>query len=235
MKKNTIVFMTILASVTFNLYSQNENISPGIVGDKFPDFTLQTYQGDQFSISDFRGKNILLISSRGKYNDNTWCALCYYQYADFTDVELKKQIRKKYNMEIVFLLPYNMDTIASWEKTFPQELANIEKWKNPANSETLSGGQKSWMEFTRVHYPKTFDYANKKIPLPFPILVDDNQEVSKGLDIFRTEWNGTKTMQNVPTVFIIDKEGILRFKYISQSTIDRPSAEYILSFIDKNL
>jgi peroxiredoxin len=235
MKKNTTVFMIILVSVTFNLYSQNEGISPGIVGDKFSDFTLQTYQGDKLSTSKLHGKNILLISSRGKYNENAWCALCNYQYADFADLELKKQIRKKYNMEVVFLLPYNKDTIASWEKAFPGSLASVEKWKNPGDPENLSDGQKGWMEFTRAHYPKTFDYTNKKVPLPFPILIDDKQEVSKGLDIFRTEWGGTKTMQNIPTVFIIDKDGILRFKYISQSTIDRPSAEYILNFIDKNL
>jgi len=51
----------------------------------------------------------------------------------------------------------------------------------------------------------------------------------------RTEWDGTNVLQNVPTVYIIDKDGILRFKYLSQSTIDRPSAEYILNYIESTL
>ena len=70
-----------------NSYSQNEGIQIGIVGDKFSDFTLKTYQGSQISTSELRGKNILLISSRGKYYDRYWCGICYYQYAKFVDLK----------------------------------------------------------------------------------------------------------------------------------------------------
>ena len=91
------------------------------------------------------------------------------------------------------------------------------------------------MNFARTHYPKTFNYNDNEVPLPLPILVDDKQEVSKGLDLMRMEWGGTETLQNVPAVYFIDKDGILRFKYISQSTIDRPSTEYILNVIESIL
>ena len=232
MKPFSIILSLFLFSALSKCYSQDESINIGIVGEKFPDFTLKTYQGGQVSTSELRGKNILLISSRGKYNDSYWCGICFYQYAEFADLELTQKIREKYNMEIMFLLPYNKDTLAGWEKNFPGGLAYIENVKNPADPEKLSEGQKSWMNFARNHYPKTFGYADKGIPLPLPILVDDKQEVSKGLDLMRTEWGGTKTLQNVPAVYFIDKNGILRFKYISQSTIDRPSAEYILNFIE---
>ena len=224
-----------LALFASGLYSQNENVKPGILGDKFSNFTLWTYQGQQLSLQDLRGKNVLFIVSRGKYKDDAWCAICNYQYADFADLELTGHIRQKYNLEIVFLLPYNKDSIVSWEKAFPGGIAYLENTKNPANPASLNPGQKGWMEFARVHFPKKFDFTGKKVPLPLPILIDDKQEVSKGLDVLRMEWDGTKTMQDIPTVFIIDKDGILRFKYISQSTVDRPSSAYILNFIEKML
>ena len=72
-----------------------------------------------------------------------------------------------------------------------------------------------------------------KIPTPFPILVDGERAVSKGLGIFSTDWNGSKIEQNIPTVFILDKNGTVQFKYISQNTFDRPGAEYLLKFIGK--
>jgi peroxiredoxin len=235
MKKCSIILSVFLLMVLSNSYSQNEGVKIGIIGEKFSDFSLKTYQGNQISTSDLRGKNILLISSRGKYNDSYWCGICFYQYAEFADLVLNQKIREKYNMEILFLLPYNKDTIASWEKHFPGGLAYIEHVKKPDKTENLSEEQKSWINFANKHYPKTFNYNDNKIPLPLPILVDEKQEVSKGLDLVRTEWGGTKTLQNVPAVFFIDKDGILRFKYISQSTIDRPSTEYILNIIESIL
>ena len=220
MKKYSILLSVGLVLVFFNSYSQNEGVTIGIVGEKFPDFTLKTYQGNQISTSELRGKNFLLISSRGKYNDIYWCGICFYQYAEFANLELTQKIREKYNMEIMFLLPYNKDTLISWEKNFPDGLAYIENVKNPADPEKLSDEQKSWMNYARRHYPESFDYVGKKIPLPLPILVDDKLEVSKGLDLMRMEWGGTETLQNIPAVYFIDNDGILRFKYISQSTID---------------
>lgn len=232
MKKNGIILSGLLLLAFSHSYSQIEGVKIGMVGEKFSDFTLKTYQGDQISTNELRGKNILLISSRGKYNDSYWCGICYYQYAEFADLELTEKIRERYNMEILFLLPYNRDTIASWEKNFPGGLAYIENVKYPADTAKLSDAKKSWMNFAQNHYPKTFNYGDEKIPLPLPILVDEKQEISKGLDLLRTEWGGTETLQNVPAVYFIDKDGILRFKYISQSTADRPATEYILNFIE---
>jgi alkyl hydroperoxide reductase subunit AhpC len=114
-------------------------------------------------------------------------------------------------------------------------LAYIENIKKPADPGKQSIGQKNWMQFVRNHYPKTFDYGDTKIPLPLPILIDDKQEVSKGLDLMRMEWDGTKVLQNVPAIYFIDKDGIVRFKYISQSTADRPSADYVLNCIESLL
>lgn len=234
-KFKNLVTVAIMFLATFAVQAQNNLVKIGIVGNKISDFTLQTYQGEEFSMQKMRGKNVLLIASRGKYADNGWCTICNYQYADFADLELKESIRIKYNLEIVFLLPFNKDTLISWEKAFPNEIAKIEKWKYPEKPDSISAKQKEWMEFARTNYPKSFDFTGKKVPLPLPILIDDKQEVSKGLDLFRTEWGKSKTAQNIPAVFLIDKNGIIKFKYISQTTIDRPTSAYILEIINKML
>ncbi len=226
----TVLFFLFLAWP--KLFSQNESVKIGIVGDKFSDFTLKTYQGNLVSTEDLRGKNILIISSRGKYTSDIWCGICFYQYAELADLEITQKIREKYNMEILFLLPYNLDTLKSWEKNLPGGLAYIEKAKNPADLSALNEKQKGWVEFVKAHFPKSFNYPDNKIPLVLPVLADEKQEVSGGLDLMRTEWGGTQVLQNIPAVYIIDKDGILRFKYIGQSTQDRPSSEYILKMIE---
>jgi peroxiredoxin len=235
LKKSWLILIALVWGNMDIILSQNNPIKTGIVGNKISDFTLQTYQGETFSMQKMLGKNVLLIASRGKYADNGWCTICYYQYAEFADLELKENIRKKYNLEIVFLLPYDMDTLKKWERLFPTEISKIEKWKNPENPDSLNAKQKEWMLFSRANYPKKFDFAENKVPLPLPILVDEKQEVSKGLDLFRTEWGKSKASQNIPAVYIIDKNGIIRFKYISQNTYDRPTSGYILEIIQKLL
>lgn len=221
--------------VVYSAQAQNSQVKTGIVGNKISDFTLKTYQGQEFSMEKMRGKNVLLISSRGRYTDTNWCTICDYQYADFANIELTKNIRAKYNLEIVFLMPYEKETLNDWEKNFPNEMKKIETWKYPVNPDSLTDNQKSWMEFTRANYPKKFDFTGKNVPLPLPVLMDDKQEVSKGLDLFRTEVGKSKTAQNIPAVYLIDKDGIIRFKYISQNTTDRPTSAYIIEMIEKLL
>ena len=53
--------------------------------------------------------------------------------------------------------------------------------------------------------------------------------------IFREEWGGTKVDQNVPTIFILDKERRVSFKYFSQMTNDRPSGEYLVKYLERML
>ncbi len=132
-------------------------------------------------------------------------------------------------------MPYDKETLIQWEKDFPEQMVKVEKWKNPGVLDSLTDKQKTWMDFARANYPKTFDFTGKKVPLPFPVLIDDKQEVSKGLDLFRTEWGKSITAQNIPAIYLIDKDGIIRFKYISQNTTDRPTSAYIIEMIEKLL
>lgn len=233
MKTKNILLLLLLVCPGKALFAQNDKVYMALLGDKFPDFTLSTIQGSEFSVRKLQGKTLLLIAPRGKYTDTKWCSLCNYQYAEYEDLEKKEDIRAKYNLEIAFIMPFSKDSILLWEKDFQGEMEKVEGWKHPADSANLSDGQKNWMEFATTHYPKVFSYKNAPPTFTLPVLIDDRQEVSKGLDLLRYDWNGSKTKQNIPTIFIVDKNGILRFKYISQSTIDRPSAEYILYFIKK--
>ena len=235
MKQLKLILLALMAIPGIIVNAQNNQVKPAMLGSKISDFTLPVYQGGQFSMQDLRGKNVLFIVSRGQYAPSKWCTICLYQYAEFAQLELTQKIREKYNLEIVFLMPYNKDTLKIWEKEFPSQMATVEKWKNPGNVDSLTRKQKDWMEFTRANYPTSFDFKGKKVPLPLPVLADENQEVSKGLDLYREEWNGSKAIQDIPAAIIIDKDGIVRFKYISQNTMDRPTSAYLLNYIEKML
>jgi hypothetical protein len=62
--------------------------------------------------------------------------------------------------------------------------------------------------------------------------VDADRKVSLGLDLFRTEWDRSTVDQNVSTVYIVDRKGVVAFKYFSQNTFDRPAPEYLLGILE---
>jgi len=204
------------------------------IGWPMPDFTLASIQGETVSLSQYKGKNVLLLFPRGRFR-NQWCRFCHYQYAELVELEKALKIREKYNLEILQVLPYTKAEVENWVKDFKRNLGEIEAWKNPPNPEGLNPQRKAWMETSRKTWPKKFEYGDGKAPLPFPILIDSDRKVSIGLELFRTEWNLNRAEQNIPTVFIIDENGILRFKYMSQSTMDRPTFDFIFKFIERML
>lgn len=202
------------------------------IGYPMPDFKLPSIQGEIISLSQFKGKNVLLLFPRGRFQ-NQWCRFCHYQYAELVELEKTQQIREKYNLEILQVLPYTKEEVENWVKDFERNLGEIEAWKNPPNPEELGPQMKAWMETARTTWPKKFDYSGGDAPLPFPILIDADRKVSIGLELFQTEWNLNRAEQNIPTVFIIDENGVLRFKYLSQATMDRPPFDFIFRFIDR--
>jgi len=237
MKKLMIVIVGIVLALSFlcptSLQAQDKEIKPSVFHLPISDFTLPLYQGGEMSISELKGKNVLIVFPRGHVKDNeTWCNICQYQYADAVDLVENRNIRDMYNMEVIFILPYSKDVIADWINTMPSQMAEIEEWKFPADTSTLSDGMRRWMHLARVMLPKTFTYEDGKVPVPVPILMDSDQKVSKGLDLFRTEWSNSTCDQNIPAIIILDKDGVVQYKYISQSTIDRPDSEYLLKFVE---
>lgn len=205
---------------------------PVTVGQQMPDITLPAIQGGEISLSDFRGKNVLLIFPRGRVGDH-WCQICHYQYAELVELENQRGLMAQHNLEILFVLPYGEGAVQEWVDIFPSQMDVIEGWKNPTDQENLSDRARSWMETARRLFPMQFSYESGNAPVPFPILVDDGAEVSRQLGLFRTEWGGSEVDQNVPTIFVLDAEGVVQFKYHSQSTVDRPSYDYLFRVIDR--
>ena len=222
-----IVFIVFCAG----LIAGNAQIRPASVMNPMPDFALKSFQGDQVSLSGLKGKNVLLIFPRGLAGQDHWCHVCNYQYAELAELEKSRSIREKYNLEILFVLPYGKDMVRDWVDRFSTQMQDLEDRKNPAEPQKLDEQGKARLVMMKRYFPKKFLYEKGAVPLPFPLLIDADRTVSKGLGLFTTEWSGSKIDQNVPTIFIIDKEGILRFKHISQNTFDRPGPDYLLDFI----
>ncbi len=228
-QKKTLA-MVVLAVLTISSFLSAQ-IRPASVRQMMPDFTLPVYQGGEISLSKLQAKNVLLIFPRGLAGEDHWCHVCNYQYAELAELEIEKNIREKNDLEILFVLPYSKEMVQEWVDKFAGQMEDIENWKNPADQEKLDEQGKKRMEMIKRYFPKSYKFEKGKVPLPFPILIDAERKVSKGLGVFTTEWGGSKIGQNVPTIYIIDKKGILQLKYISQNTFDRPGSGYLLEFI----
>lgn len=231
-RQSTVLIFSVLAISAFVLLAQTDEIRPVTVEKPMPDFSLPVFQGGEMTLSEIEGKNILLIFPRGRSRENAWCHVCNYQYAEWAELEAKLQVREKYNVEILFVLPYGKELVTEWIDKFYDQLQDLEKGKNPPDQDKLDDRGKRRMEFYKRVFPKSFPYEEGKVPLPFPILMDDGAVVSKGLGLFTTEWGGSKVEQNIPTVYIVDKNGILQFKYFSQNTFDRPGPDYLIRVLD---
>jgi peroxiredoxin len=228
-QKKTLA-MVVLAVLTISSFLSAQ-IRPASVRQMMPDFTLPVYQGGEISLSKLQAKNVLLIFPRGLAGEDHWCHVCNYQYAELAELEIEKNIREKNDLEILFVLPYSKEMVQEWVDKFADQMEDIENWKNPADQEKLDEQGKRRMEMIKRYFPKSYKFEKGKVPLPFPILIDAERKVSKGLGVFTMEWGGSNIDQNVPTIYIIDKKGILQLKYISQNTFDRPGPGYLLEFI----
>lgn len=226
--KTTLVIFAGLIMIDIPVMAQ---IQPVSVQQVMPEIALPVYQGGEIALSQLKGKNVLLIFPRGLAGENHWCHVCNYQYAELAELEISQKIREKNNLEILFVLPYSKEMVQEWVDKFADQMSDIENWKNPAEPEKLDEKGRRRMEMIKRYFPKSYTFEKGKVPLPFPILIDAEATVSKGLGVFTTEWGGSKIEQNVPTMYIIDKKGVLQFKYISQNTFDRPGPDYLLNFI----
>ncbi len=130
------------------------------------------------------------------------------------------------------MLPYSREVAKQWLESHPGQLEKIKNWKNPPEPDKLDERGKSRMERSRMGFPKDLSMKAGEVPTPFPILIDEERKLTKGLGIFAAEWSGSKVDQVIPSFYIIDKQGILQFKYIGQNTWDRPSYDYLMKVLD---
>jgi len=227
-----ITILSVIVLICSSVFGQNDAMFPVTVNEKIPAWSFTNDQGIEINSGDFAGKKVMLIFIRGRLTENLWCPICQYQYLEMAEMEQKAGLRDKHNMEIFFILPYSTDSLESWVDAFPKSIQMIEGWKHPKKEESLPQATKEWMVYSRDFFGKNFTSSAENPELSLPVLFDPEQKISKGLDIFREEWGGTKVPQNVPTVFIIDEEGVVIFKYYSQYTHDRVNAAYLQKYLE---
>jgi alkyl hydroperoxide reductase subunit AhpC len=201
-----------------------------IAGNPMPDFTLPVYGGGSFNLADYKGKNVMLMFPRG-WVGNSWCSYCPYQYLELEQLEKKSGIMAKNNLQVVYVMPYSSEKIKDWMEKFPDALDVVEGIKNPQKPAAAGTIQADYSDWAKTNFPIVFNVKKDDPHVLIPILVDEDRTLSRQLKIFTGFWDGIIAEQNMASVFIIDKKGILRFKYIGQMTEDRPSVGFLLDFI----
>ena len=200
-------------------------------GNKMPDFTLPVYGGGEFKLSNYSGKNVMLIFPRG-WVGNSWCSYCPYQYLELEQMQKESDIEKKYNLKIAFVMPYSSGQIKDWMAKFPEGIQVIENTKNPPTPAPQGSIQEQYTEWARKAFPLQFNSKADDKHDVIPVLLDEKHTLSKQLKIFSHFWDGVSSDQNMASVFIIDKKGVLKLKYIGQMTEDRPSSQYLLDIVN---
>jgi peroxiredoxin len=231
MKNQILILSIFLTTITFSISAQNDNIIPVQVKEKFSDITLTTSNGKLINLPE-SGRNTMLVFIRGKVTPTIWCPICHYQYLEMIEEVEKTKFTEKNEMDVYFVLPYSTDSLQPWIGAFPRSLETINRWKNP---EVLNDGTKSWKAYCDEFFASNYEFDLDNYELTIPVLFDPDQKVSNGLFLYKEEWGGTKVEQNIPTIYIIDKAGKVTFKYHSQYTNDRPDAEYLMNFVEKNM
>jgi peroxiredoxin len=234
-KSRAIIIVTgiflFIASTTLLLSpparAQEPEIRPVLLGEQMPDFTLPAFQGGEVTLSKLRGKNVMIVFPRGFAAEGRWCTICNYKYGELVDLEKTEHLRQKYNLEILYVFPYGKDTVKQWVDILPEQMDKIKTWKNPPEPEKLDEKDKARLEMVRKGFPKDLSFEKGNVPVPFPLLMDEDRKLTKGLGLFTADWNGSKAEQLIPSYFVLDKQGVVQFKYIGQNTWDRPSWDYM--------
>ncbi|MCU0236792.1 MAG: peroxiredoxin family protein [Acidobacteria bacterium] len=209
------------------LAAQAPAIKKAYLGQPMSDFELATLDGKTVKLSALKGRNVMLVFPRVFYAVDGDCSICGYQYAELADQFQAGKWKERFNLDVLFVFPFSTEVTRSWIARIPAMLVAVEEWKNPKQEDLKNEQVKRWMEIARQAFPKKHAFAAAAVPMPFPILLDEKRELSRGLDLFREEWSGGKGDQNIPSLFILDKEGIVRFKLIGQHTLDRPAVDYL--------
>lgn len=231
--KKTVFFAVVALVLACGLTAaQDVESKPVTVGQPMLDFTLAAYQGGTVTLSALKGKNVMIVFPRGYAAENYWCTICSYKYAELVELERTQQIQKKYNVEVLIVLPYGPDVVKAWVNVLPEQMDKIKERKYPADPAKLDEKGKKTMERYRQLFPLDLSVKKGEIPTPFPILIDADRKLSKTLGLFMTEWGGGKVDQNIPSVYIVDAGGTLMFKYLGQSTVDRPEYDYLFKVLD---
>jgi peroxiredoxin len=225
--RTAIMLMALTGLLVSPLFAQAPVIKKAYLAQPMSDFELATLDGKMVKLSALKGKNVMLVFPRVFYAANGDCSICGYQYAELADYYQTGNWKDKFNLEVLYVFPFSADVTRNWISRLPVMLEAVEGWKHPKAEDLKNEPTRRFMELALQAYPKKYVFSAANIPMPFSILLDEKRELSRGLDLFREEWSGGKGDQNIPSIFILDKNGIVQFKFIGQHTIDRPAAAYL--------
>ncbi|MBC7364193.1 MAG: hypothetical protein H5U07_06590 [Candidatus Aminicenantes bacterium] len=80
---------------------------------------------------------MLLIFPRGYSAPDHWYSICHHKYLELVEQENSQKIRKKYNLEIIFVFPYSKEKVKKWLDDLPGQIEKINSWKYPTNYQEL--------------------------------------------------------------------------------------------------
>lgn len=223
--KTVFAILVLLGLLAAPLAAQAAVIKKAYLGQPMSDFELSTLDGKMVKLLALKGRNVMLVFPRVFYAAGGDCSICGYQYAELADWFQAGKWQEKFNLEVLYVFPFSSEVTRSWIGRIPVMLEAVEGWKNPKEEDLKNEAVGKWRDLARQAYPKKYAFAT--VPMTFPILIDEKRELSSGLDLFREEWSGGKGEQNIPAIFILDKDGVVRFKFIGQHTVDRPDAAYL--------
>lgn len=207
----------------------SEPLRPAILGDPLPAISLPALQGGEVSLAGLKGRNVVIVFPRVQYGENKWCTICNYGYAELAALDAAESFRRELNTEVLFVVPFGREITERWIDATPAELAKVRSWKTPKED---SEKARAFAARARRHLPLDLPPGEGRPALPFPILLDADRAVTGGLGLFRTEWGGAKADQLVPSVFVLDREGVVRYKHVAQeSTWDRPTGREIVDVV----
>ncbi len=67
-------------------------------------------------------------------------------------------------------------------------------------------------------------YIVERLGLPFPVLYNPEADVVKDYGVYNLRGDGLATA----STFVIDKNGVIRWKYVAKTLNDRPSASDVI-------
>lgn len=222
----------LLGVVLVPLGAAAADVQPALIGQRFPEFNLPALQGGEVSLASLKGKNVVLVVPRVRYGEGKWCTICNYGYAELAALDAAEGFRKALDAEVVYLLPFGREMAEAWIEATPEELAKIKGWKDPSEADKANAGRMRMAENARRLLSMDLTSEKGKVAKPFPILLDAERSVTGPLGLFATEWAGAKAEQGVPSVFVLDAQGVIRFKHVAQnSPWDRPDGRTILDVL----